>query len=91
MAEVLSVEGRLDLTAVGKLHDDLLAHSGGDVVVQMDRVTQLGTLCVQTMIAAANTARANGHSFKITNTSDRVLGQLAVMGMTPETIMKGSQ
>lgn len=90
MAEVLSLEGRLDLTAVGKLHEDLLARAGNDLVVQMDHVTQLGTLCIQTLIAAANTARANGHSFKLANTSDRILGQLATLGMTPETIMKGS-
>ncbi len=91
MADVLSPEGKLDLTAVGKLHDNLLARYGSDVTVNMDGVTQLGTLCAQTLISAANSARPNGTCFKMTNTSDRVLGQLGAMGMTPEMIMKGSQ
>tara|TARA_R110000787_G_scaffold48099_5_gene116162 strand:+ start:393 stop:668 length:276 start_codon:yes stop_codon:yes gene_type:complete len=90
MVDTLTLEGKLDLAAVGQLHDDLMARSGRNVIVNMSRVTHGGALCIQTLIAAAISARADGFSIKLTNTNDRVLGQLAAMGMTPETIMEGS-
>jgi len=91
MAETLSLEGKLDLSAVPQLHDDLMACAGKDVIVSLAKVTQLGALCVQTLIAAANSARGGGHDFTLAEPSDRVLGQLAAMGMTPEMIMEGSE
>lgn len=89
MSEHLSLHGKLDLAAVGRLHADLLARIGQDITLDMAHVTHLGGLCMQTMIAAARSTREAGCSFRITHTSDRVLGQLAAMGMTPETLMEG--
>lgn len=91
MAEILSPTGKLDVSAVGQLHSDLIARAGQNVTVSLDTVTHLGALSAQALIAAARSARATGHRLKLIDTSDRVLGQLAAMGMTPETIMEGSQ
>ena len=89
MVEKLSLKGKLDLAAVGELHTDLLACEGKDVIVSLGDVTHLGALCLQTMIAAATSARNAGHTFQVVDTSDRVLGQLSAMGMSPETITEG--
>ncbi|MGC1496001.1 MAG: STAS domain-containing protein [Sulfitobacter sp.] len=89
MADQLSLSGKLDLAAVGGLHADLLARIGQDITLNMAHVTHLGALCVQTMIAAAKSTHDAGCSFHMTETSDRVLGQLAAMGLTPEIIMEG--
>ena len=90
MADPISLSGKLDLAAVGSLHEKLLSHKSQDVTVSLADVTQLGALCAQVLISAANLCRSDGFEFKLINTNDRVLGQLAAMGMTPETIMEGS-
>lgn len=91
MGERLSLAGKLDVSAVGQLHSDLVARAGQDVTVSLGAVTHLGALCAQALISAAGGARANGNCLNLIDAGDRVLGQLAAMGMTPETIMEGSQ
>lgn len=90
MGELLSLTGKLDVSAVAQLHSDLVARAGQNVTVSLGAVTHLGALCAQALISAAHGARKNGNSLRLTDTSDRVLGQLAAMGLTPETIMEGS-
>ncbi len=89
MAEMLRAPARLDLAAVGPLHADLLAHAGGDVTVDMADVTQIGALCAQTIIAGARAISGAGCQMRLINVSDRVLAQLAAMGLTPETMTEG--
>jgi chemotaxis protein CheX len=90
VGDPISLSGRLDLSAVGQLHDQLLARTDGDVTISLAEVTQLGALCVQVLISAARTTRAKGFNLHLTDASGLVLSQLAAMGLTPETIMEGS-
>ncbi len=91
MAKVIKPEKKLNLSAVSGLQRDLLAIRDGDVSVEMQDVTHLGALCAQLMIAAGRLAQAEGHQFEMMNTSDQVIDQLALMGMTPQTIAEGLQ
>ncbi|MEM6941815.1 MAG: STAS domain-containing protein [Pseudomonadota bacterium] len=91
MAEVVALEGKLDLAAVGPLHAALSKHAGKDVVLDLEKVTHIGALCVQTCIAAARQAKSSGTMFDIQNASDHLLVQLNWMGLTPEDIEEGVQ
>jgi chemotaxis protein CheX len=89
MAEQVIPPARMDLAAAPALHAELLARAGADVTVEMSGVTQIGALCAQMLIAGARAARDGGHALTLSGVNDRVLGQMAAMGLTPEAIMEG--
>ncbi|MFK7745278.1 MAG: STAS domain-containing protein [Roseobacter sp.] len=91
MSDPIVLAPKLDLAASSALLSTLNAHKSEDVVVDLSDVKHLGALCMQVLLAAATTAQASGKSFSLTNTSDRVLEQMRVMGMTPEAISRGRQ
>lgn len=91
MAETLIPESRLNITQAAGLHRALLARAGQDVIVDMGHVTHLGALCLQILVAAGNSARAAGKALHLVNVTDQVLAQMAVMGMSPETIAEGQE
>lgn len=90
MTEVIALEGKLDIRAVGPLHDLLGGHLSDDVTLDMDRVTHLGALCLQTLIAAARALRASGHNLTFLNVSDALETQFHNMGVTPALISEGT-
>lgn len=86
MAEPLIPESRLTVTQAAGLHSALMARAGQDVTVDMAEVTQLGALCLQVLISAAKSFRTAGAALHLANVPDKVLAQMTVMGMSPETI-----
>lgn len=89
MADALSPKGKLDLSAASDLHAAFVAHPGGDVVLDLAEVSQMGALCLQVCVSAAKTLQGQGHQLDIVNTSDTVLAQLGAMGLTPQTLAEG--
>ncbi len=89
MADVLSPKGKLDLTAASDLHAAFVAHPGGDMVLDLAEVSQIGALCLQVCVSAARTLHEQGHQLDIVNTPDSVLAQMGAMGLTPETLAEG--
>lgn len=89
MSDPIQLAPRLDLPAASALKTTLTEHSEGDLVMDLAEVKHLGALCLQVMLSAAASAVAAGRSVSVVNTSDRVIDQLRVMGMTPETIARG--
>ena len=89
MAEPYVLEAKLDLSAAAALHETLMELTGRDSVLDAQRVTHMGALCTQLLIAAGRKAGEGGHKFSIVNTSDRVLAQLSAMGLSPEMIAEG--
>lgn len=89
MSDPVQLASRLDLPAASVLKTKLMAHSEGDLIMDMLEVKHLGALCLQVMLSAATNATAAGRSVSVINASDRVIDQLRVMGMTPETIARG--
>ena len=85
----LVLDPKLDLSAASDLLMSLRAKAGSDVVIDMINVTHMGALCLQVIISAARSAHGAGHAFGFVNTSDRVLDQLRLMGLTPETVAEG--
>lgn len=89
MSETIVLAPKLDLSAASELMTILRAQDAAEVEIDMSEVKHLGALCLQVLLAAAKTSRTENRTITITNTSDRVIDQMRVMGMTPETIAKG--
>lgn len=84
------LSGKLDVTAAATFHAELAARIGQDIVLDCEKVTQIGALCLQSCLAAAREARKNKTRFDIINVTDPVLVQLTSMGFTPETLAEGT-
>ncbi|WP_295314222.1 STAS domain-containing protein [Roseobacter sp.] len=89
MSEPLVPDTRLDLSAAAGLATALRDRTEPEVIVDLSEVRHMGALCLQILIAAATSAQKDGRSLSLINASDRVIDQLRVMGMTPETIAGG--
>ena len=86
---IIPLTTRLDLSAVAGLQEQLVDACNADISLDLSRVTHLGALSAQLLIAAAWDAKSDGCKLSLLNTSDQVLEQMSVMGMTPETIAEG--
>ena len=91
MSDPLILSARLDLPATSALLASLKERDEGDLILDMSEVKHMGALCMQVMLSAAKTAAATDRSFSVINSSDRVVEQLRVMGMTPESIAEVRQ
>lgn len=89
MAEAVIPVARLNVTTVGDLYGELLSRDGQDIVCNMSAVTHFGALALQTLLSAAASAREQGKTLRLINTTDRVLAQMRIMGVCPETIAEG--
>ncbi|TMM54663.1 STAS domain-containing protein [Sulfitobacter sabulilitoris] len=86
---MIVLDPKLDLPAATPLRRALCDAAAGDLTLDAGRVTHFGALCLQVLCAAAADRRSQGARLSVVNTSDRVLDQLRVMGMTPESISEG--
>jgi chemotaxis protein CheX len=89
MTDPIVLAPRLDITAASDLLTTLRGRTEAEVVVDLKEVKHLGALCLQVLLSAAKSLTAEERKIKIINTSDRVLDQMRVMGMTPEAIARG--
>ncbi|AVL52016.1 STAS domain-containing protein [Roseobacter denitrificans] len=89
MSEPIVLGPKLDLAAASGLTATLRDCKDKEVVLDLTEVKHFGALCMQAMISAAVTAQSEDRKITITNASDRVLDQMRVMGMTPESITRG--
>jgi chemotaxis protein CheX len=86
----LSLPPKLDQKAAIALADDLRARRGADLGLDAGATTHVGTLAVQTILAAARSWSADGHRLKLVNVSDACVDQLGLLGFTPETLVEGA-
>jgi chemotaxis protein CheX len=91
MSEPIVLAPKLDLAAASALMTTLRAQDGPEIVIDMSEVKHLGALCLQVLLSAGKTFNAQNKTMTITNISDRVIDQMRVMGMTPETIARGCE
>lgn len=89
MAETLLLEGKLDIAQVAQLHHALATRLDADLQIDFARVTQIGALCLQTLIAAGRAIRAAGHKLMFANINEIVLAQFHAMGCAPGLITEG--
>ncbi|WP_415183598.1 STAS domain-containing protein [Phaeovulum sp.] len=77
----LVLEPRLDLSTVGALAASLLAHAGADLLLDAGKVTHLGGLGLQVLLAAADEWRNAGHRFVISPRSTAFDEALILFGV----------
>lgn len=91
MADAIQLAPKLDLAAASDLVATLKGLKDKEVVLDLCEVKHLGALCLQALLSAATSANSEGRTITLVNTSERVIDQLRVMGMTPEAISRGRQ
>lgn len=90
MTDPVVLEAKMDITAASVLLTTLRDRTEAEVIIDMKDVRHLGALCLQVLLSAAKTLSEEERKITIINTSDRVLDQMRVMGMTPEAVAKGN-
>lgn len=78
----------LDLTAAGPLARSLLAVRGSDVEVDASQVRRLGGQCLQVLLSAVNTWRADGNSLGVVAPSAEFSAGLKQLGLAPAALMQ---
>ena len=91
MPTPITLAPKLDLAAASALLVTLREQDESEVVLDMSDVKHFGALCLQVVLAASREAAVQERTITMTNVSDRVIDQMRVMGMTPETITRGQQ
>lgn len=89
MTDPVQLAPKLDLAAASDLKTLLSEQKEDEVVLDFSEVKHLGALCLQVLVSAASTLNAENRKLSMLNVSERVVDQLRVMGMTPETVSEG--
>ena len=67
--------------------DLVLAHKGEDIDIDATDVTRVGAQCVQVLLAAALSWRAEDQSFKVQQASDAFIKTLNLLGISDEALL----
>lgn len=86
-SQALMLPDCLDSSAVATIRDMLLARRGNAIVVDASQVRRVGAQSLQVLIAAARTWQADGHSYRVTNSSPELLDTIALVGLAHEDLM----
>jgi chemotaxis protein CheX len=91
MPRTFELPEALDLPAAGILAKSLLGLTGAGLSIDAGKVQRLGASCLQVLLSAALTWKAEGHSLILAQGSDRFLDDLRLLGFTPETFLTGAR
>jgi chemotaxis protein CheX len=81
----------LDLPAAASLKESLVKLVGQDLIIDASKVQRLGASCLQVLISAARTWKAESTSLTLAHGSERFIDDLRLLGFTPETLSSGAQ
>ena len=77
----------LDMTFAGPLAENLLAKRGAQLTVDASGVQRVGAQCVQVLMSAVSTWKADEVAFSITNPSPEFRDALSLLGVGLSEIM----
>jgi anti-anti-sigma regulatory factor len=86
-SQALMLPDCLDSAAVTTVRDLLLARRGNAIVIDASQVRRVGAQSLQVLIAAARTWQADGHSYRVTNSSPELLDTIALIGLAHEDLL----
>ena len=89
MTAQLTLPARLDLTAAKPLAQDIAALTG-DLELDASQVTHLGGLCLQVLLAAAQSCQASGRGFQVTAPSEDFDAALSMFGVDPSQLTRNA-
>jgi chemotaxis protein CheX len=81
----------LDLPQATNLAASLLKLVGEDLEIDASKVQRLGASCLQVLLSAARTWKAESTSLTLAHGSERFIDDLRLLGFTPETLFSGAQ
>ena len=79
----------LDLSAAGPLAAEFLSHRGEALRVDASRVERIGGQCLQVLLCAANTWKADAVPLAIVGASSGFTDGLARLGVAPVELIDG--
>ena len=80
MSAVLALDPMLDLRAAEPLKAQLLAVRGQETALDASAVERLGGLCLQVLLSAIQTWRADGQALTFINVSEAFASQWSAFG-----------
>lgn len=84
---ILKLPQVLDLNAAGRLHEEVLAHRGADIDIDASEVARVGAQCIQVLLSAAISWRAEDRCFKVGKASDAFTKTLELLGISDEALL----
>jgi len=72
----------LDLTAAAPLAQSLLTRRGADLTVDASQVSRIGAQCLQVLLSAEATWKADGMRLSLDNPTEAFLKGTALLGIT---------
>lgn len=85
--KILKLPEVLDLNAASRLHEQVLAHKGEDIDIDATDVSRVGAQCVQVLLAAAVSWRAEDQRLKVNQASDAFIKTLQLLGISDEALL----
>ncbi len=85
-AERIVLNAVLDLKAATPLTEQMLERRGSDVEVDSGRVQRLGGQCLQVLLAARATWKADGKRFLVINIPPMIVETLILLGVSTEDL-----
>lgn len=89
MTAPVVLPARVDLAAAVRLANEL-KEADGPVQIDGSKVTQLGALGLQALVAGARSAKARDCAFELTGSSEKMIEHMAIMGVTPDQFAEGT-
>jgi chemotaxis protein CheX len=84
---ILKLPKVLDLNAAGRLHEQVLAHRGADIDVDASEVVRVGAQCIQVLLSAVMSWRAENLRFKVESASNSFVNTLDLLGISDEALL----
>ena len=85
----IALPERLDTASAPALLADLAPHQNEDICLDFERVTMLGTLCLQVLMNARHHWATAGHAVSLKNMMPPIEKALADFGTTPQALATG--
>lgn len=86
-AAALTLPETLDSSWASNVKDMLLAHRGAPIVVDAGQVRRTGMQAIQILISAAQTWKADGQNYVVTNPTQEFLDTIALAGLSREQLL----
>ena len=83
----VELPARLDLTAAAPLHEQLLGLRGEALEIDASKVESLGGQCLQVLLSAVVTWKADTVPLHITNASPGFEGGLRLLGLSLDSLL----
>jgi chemotaxis protein CheX len=86
---VIQLQGNLDMPLAAPLAEAFGKLVGSPVAIDASQVNRLGASCLQVLLAAARTWKAQGDALTLKAASPRFLEDLGLLGLEPGTFLNG--